>query len=82
MENRGGEPKINNNISVNEEKNKDIVNDEKEKIKQENENYKIYNKKELRKTNKVRIESTKADDAKIDNNKIFQKSTKTDELKY
>ena len=75
----------NNNINVDEENNKDIVNDEKEKIKekinQENENDKINNKKELNETNKIRIESTKADDAKIDNNNIFQKSTKTDELK-
>jgi len=76
----------NNNINVNEENNKDFVNDEKEKIKeklkQENENDKTNNKKELSETNKIRIESTKADDAKLDNNNnMFQKSTKTEELK-
>jgi hypothetical protein len=69
----------NNDVNTKEDKNKDETkdkNNEKENlnIDQENENEKS-NKKEINDTNRFRIESTKADDVKI------QKSVKTEELK-
>ena len=65
----------NNKDNKNTEKQKDAI---KEKInKEEN---KIDNKKDLNDTNKLRIESTKADDGKNENN-LNQKPSKTEELK-
>ena len=69
----------NNDANTKEDKNKDETkekNNEKENLNkdQENENEKS-NKKEINDTNRFRIESTKADDVKI------QKSVKTEELK-
>ena len=68
-----------NNIKNNADTNGDINKPNEEKNENINKVEKIENKKDLNDTNKLRIESTKADDAKYEN--LNQKSTKTEEVK-
>ena len=76
--------KDNGNINSNNPENKDNKNIQKQKevIKEKinKEENKIDSKKDINDTNRLRIESTKADDGKNDNN-LNQKPSKTEELK-